>query len=69
MVSYKFCLQFPYECVLTVKDLLCAVCRRKRTDKDDDGSLSTTPKWLPTTYNLKTELPKFVSYFQSRENK
>ena len=52
-----------------MKDLLCAVCRRKRTDRDDDGSLSTTPKWLPTTYNLKTELPKFVSYFQSRENK
>ena len=27
------------------------------------------PKWLPTTFNMKTELDKFVSYFQSRQEK
>ena len=26
------------------------------------------PNWLPTTFNMKTELAKFVSYYQYREN-
>lgn len=49
--------QFPYENVVTVKDLLAIVCKRV-----EDSS-----KWLPLTYNLQFELPKFVSYFQSIE--
>ena len=61
--------QFPFECVVTVKDLLAQVARRKGSGRADPSTLATTPKWLPTTYNLVTELAKFVSYFQHREAK
>lgn len=62
--------QFPFEHVLTVKDLLCVVCRRKAGNKKCDfDTLETFPAWLPTTYNLKTELVKFVSYFERRRAK
>uniref|UniRef100_A0A6P7GS82 Tubulin--tyrosine ligase-like protein 12 n=1 Tax=Diabrotica virgifera virgifera TaxID=50390 RepID=A0A6P7GS82_DIAVI len=54
--SGKFVNQFPFEYVLTVKDLLCIICRRK-----------TGLNWVPTSYNLMTELPNFVSYFQKRQ--
>ena len=68
--------QFPFENVLTIKDLLCVVCRRMgpslearpENGLDSESRLETYPMWLPTTFNLKTELPKFVSYFQQREN-
>lgn len=63
----KFINQFPFEYVLTIKDLLSIVCRRK-SSKNCDVSVCS-PTWLPTTYNLKTELPKFVSYYQHREKK
>ncbi|XP_056639252.1 tubulin--tyrosine ligase-like protein 12 [Diorhabda sublineata] len=53
---HKFINQFPFEYVLTVKDLLCITCRRK-----------TDQNWLPITYNLLTELPNFLSYYQKRE--
>jgi hypothetical protein len=33
----------------------------------ESQQLQTLPKWLPTTFNLKTELPQFVSYYQQRE--
>lgn len=61
--------QFPFENVLTIKDLLCVVCRRMAdNDNSDQGrQLQTLPRWLPTTFNLKTELPQFVSYYQQRE--
>lgn len=49
--------QFPFENVITVKDLLAITCRRS-----DDSY-----KWLPITYNLNYELPKFVSYYQQRD--
>jgi len=52
--------QFPFENVITIKDLLCVVCNRA-------GKGGSGPDWLPTTYNLNTELDKFVSYFQQRE--
>ncbi|XP_063235644.1 tubulin--tyrosine ligase-like protein 12 [Bacillus rossius redtenbacheri] len=66
----KFVNQFPYEHVITIKDLLAIVCRRVNNGTGCDSlSLETYPLWLPTTYNLKTELPKFVSYFQHREAK
>ncbi|XP_069671690.1 tubulin--tyrosine ligase-like protein 12 [Periplaneta americana] len=61
--------QFPFENVITIKDLLCIVSRRNANDSKNSeiGSLETRPLWLPTTFNLKTELPKFVSYYQHRE--
>ncbi|XP_034251207.1 tubulin--tyrosine ligase-like protein 12 [Thrips palmi] len=69
---HKFINQFPFEHVLTVKDLLSVVCRRKLgkgVKTYDEDTLETFPSWLPTTFNLKTELPKFVSYYQQREEK
>lgn len=66
----KFINQFPFENVITIKDLLAIVSRRNNSIT---GSFSETlpflPNWLPTTYNLSTELPKFISYFQHREDK
>lgn len=68
----KFVNQFPYENVLTIKDLLAIVCRRAASeDESAEESLlirDSQPSWLPTTYNLSTELPKFISYFQQRED-
>lgn len=54
---HKFVNQFPFEFVLTVKDLLCLTCRK----------FSKKPDWFPITYNLQTEITNFVSYFQHRE--
>ena len=50
--------QFPFENVITVKDLLAIVSRR----------VKSSSKWLPLTYNLNYELPNFVSYFQKLDN-
>lgn len=68
----KFINQFPFENVITIKDLLAIVSRRiaEASGKYCDGeTLKTHPEWLPTTFNLKTELVKFVSYYQAREAK
>lgn len=59
--------QFPFESVVTIKDLLCIVARRMKGEGEADSEEATAPSWLPTTYNLKTELPQFVSFFQKRE--
>ncbi|RZF45052.1 hypothetical protein LSTR_LSTR002013 [Laodelphax striatellus] len=68
---HKFVNQFPYEFVLTVKDLLSVVCRRtaKGHETYDSETLDIFPLWLPETFNLKTELPQFISYYQNREEK
>ncbi|KAL8559513.1 hypothetical protein ACOMHN_037177 [Nucella lapillus] len=58
--------QFPCEMVLTVKDLLAIVSRRAAKHAPSNP-LELGPKWLPATFNLETELPQFVSYFQNRE--
>lgn len=50
--------QFPFENVVTVKDLLAIVCRRA----------SDSSNWLPITYNLSYELIKFIRYFKERED-
>ena len=47
--------QFPCENVITIKDMLCAVARRQAA------------QYLPVTFNLVTELPQFVSYYQQLE--
>ncbi|XP_071134636.1 tubulin--tyrosine ligase-like protein 12 [Mytilus edulis] len=65
----KFVNQFPCECVVTVKDMLAVVCRRAGSDMEDPETMETDPAWLPRTYNLQTELPLFVSYFQNRKEK
>ncbi|XP_035778942.1 tubulin--tyrosine ligase-like protein 12 [Anopheles albimanus] len=64
--------QFPFENVMTIKDLLSIVCRRVAADgaceeeSDSDPLVNPRPRWLPVTYNLKTELVAFASYFQNR---
>lgn len=52
--------QFPCENLLTVKDCLASIARRAGPEG---------PAWLPRTFNLRTELPQFVSYFQGRERR
>ncbi|XP_065074738.1 tubulin--tyrosine ligase-like protein 12 [Ochlerotatus camptorhynchus] len=64
----KYVNQFPFENVITIKDLLSIVCRRMAR-KGDQDSLEANPQWLPVTYNLKTELVEFVSYYQNRAHK
>ena len=54
----SFINQFPYENVITVKDLLAVVSRR----------VKESSKWLPITFNLDYELPSFVAYFKQRES-
>lgn len=65
----RFVNQFPFENVITIKDLLSVVCRRTATKYYDEDTLATYPKWLPTTFNLKTELLEFISYYQQRQAK
>lgn len=66
----KFINQFPFENVITIKDLLAIVSRRNNsTMGSSSDALPLLPIWLPTTYNMSTELPKFISYFQHREDK
>lgn len=63
----KFINQFPFEYVITIKDLLAIVARRSAKIHHASGDLETYPLWLPTTYNLKTELPKLVAYYMQRQ--
>lgn len=65
----RFVNQFPFENVLTIKDLLCIVARRACTTHFDRDSLESFPAWIPATFNLRTELVEFASYFQNRAEK
>ncbi|XP_055617626.1 tubulin--tyrosine ligase-like protein 12 [Toxorhynchites rutilus septentrionalis] len=65
----KYINQFPFENVITIKDLLSIVCRRVAEKSGQLDPLEPNPKWLPVTYNLKTELIEFVSYYQNRAHK
>ncbi|XP_040580229.1 tubulin--tyrosine ligase-like protein 12 [Lepeophtheirus salmonis] len=60
--------QFPFENVLTIKDFLCIISRRMKSQEENSVD-ETFPEWLPVTYNLKTELPQFISYYQNREKR
>jgi len=53
--------QFPFENVITIKDMLCVVSRRV------DNTSGNGPSWLPITFNLKTELKEFLAYYKSQE--
>lgn len=66
---HKFINQFPFEYVITIKDLLSIVGRRAALEHHNADTLETYPAWLPTTYNLSTELREFVSYYQQRAAK
>jgi len=65
----QFINQFPFEMVLTVKSVLPVVCRRGVLPVIDTVTLESSPRWLPATFNLQTELAHFVSYFQHREKR
>ncbi|XP_060521142.1 tubulin--tyrosine ligase-like protein 12 [Cylas formicarius] len=56
----QFINQFPYEYIITVKDLLCMTCRKYK------NNIETAP-WFPITYNLCSEIGNFVRYFEERE--
>lgn len=61
--------QFPFEHLLTVKDLLCIVARRANKGKPiDEITMKTNPSWLPTTFNLKTELAQFVAFYLAQKS-
>ncbi|CAI9739933.1 tubulin--tyrosine ligase 12 [Octopus vulgaris] len=66
---HQFVNQFPNECLVTVKDLLAVTGRRSELDRQNEDTLEYGPSWLPVTYNLNTELPQFVSYFQHRKKR
>ncbi|CAG4954270.1 unnamed protein product [Parnassius apollo] len=67
----KFVNQFPFEYVITVKDLLAIVSRRcsNLNDNTSRDTFETTPAWLPTTFNMKTELSKLVACYMQRKQK
>lgn len=65
---HKFINQFPFEYITTVKDLLAVVARRVSDKYNNDNEfLESGPAWLPTTFNMKTELPKLVAYYMERK--
>lgn len=66
---HRFVNQFPFENVITIKDLLNIIVCRGKKSSFDKISLEPDPKWMPAAYNLKTELDKFVSYYQNRQDK
>ncbi|VDO40315.1 unnamed protein product [Brugia timori] len=62
--------QYPYDSVLTVKDLLTAAIQSVYRDSVIDPELMHwQPLWFETTFNLETELPQFVAYYQQRARK
>lgn len=53
--------------MLTVKDLLAATVQLANRDAIMDPKLMRWPPlWFETTFNLETELPEFVAYYQQR---
>ncbi|XP_063704631.1 tubulin--tyrosine ligase-like protein 12 [Culicoides brevitarsis] len=65
----RFVNQFPFENVLTIKDLLSIVARRASEKHFDLETLEGHPKWLPVTFNLRTEIVEFAAYYQNRAAK
>ena len=52
--------QFPYESLFTTKDLIALMSRRAA------GQGHMYPRWMPTVYNLNTDLPEFICHYQKR---
>ncbi|KAI5633049.1 tubulin-tyrosine ligase family domain-containing protein [Phthorimaea operculella] len=64
----KFVNQFPFEFVVTIKDLLTIIARRCNDRSVTNGNkFETSPAWWPTTFNMKTELPQLVAYYMQRK--
>ena len=71
----RFVNQFPNEKILTCKDLFAETAMRSVAYKykDDVGAIPKAllenrgPLWLPTTFNLFSELPQFLKYYMSKE--
>ncbi|KAI1711569.1 tubulin-tyrosine ligase family domain-containing protein [Ditylenchus destructor] len=61
--------QFPYESILTVKDLFAACVQDAFKDSKMNENLEWEPDWFPTTFNLNLELPQFFAYFQRRQQR
>lgn len=63
--------QFPYESVLTVKDLFAALVQSAFENEGEtpfiEDTLDTRPDYFPITFNLYLELPQFINYFKQRE--
>ncbi|CAG9565578.1 unnamed protein product [Danaus chrysippus] len=64
----KFVNQFPFEYVVTIKDILAIIARRNNKNYGNE-ELETFPTWLPTTFNMKTELSKLVAYYMQRKKR
>ncbi|KAG7297861.1 hypothetical protein JYU34_018613 [Plutella xylostella] len=66
---HKFVNQFPFEYVITIKDLLPIVARRcvGQQGHASNEQMDTYPLWLPTTFNMKTELSKLVAHYMQRK--
>ncbi|CAF2739116.1 unnamed protein product [Rotaria sp. Silwood2] len=69
--------QFPFENIVTNKELLALSARRWKSlygssssSSDNDPYIDPhgSPPWLATTFNLTYELPQFAIYFQYRED-
>uniref|UniRef100_H2Z938 Tubulin--tyrosine ligase-like protein 12 SET-like domain-containing protein n=1 Tax=Ciona savignyi TaxID=51511 RepID=H2Z938_CIOSA len=52
--------QFPCEQIIFNKDLFTDIAKRA-------GKEGKPPAWIPTSFNLLTEFPQFVSHFKQRE--
>ncbi|KAG0721345.1 Tubulin--tyrosine ligase-like protein 12 [Chionoecetes opilio] len=60
--------QYPFEHLITIKDLQAVVCRRAGRLGGREGE-ADSPAWLPLTFCLKRELMKFASLYQRREKR
>lgn len=60
----KFVNQFPFEYVITIKDLLAIIARRCTKNAHQ---FEGYPLWFPTTFNMKTELAKLVAFYMHRK--
>ena len=55
--------QFPYEHLITVKDLIAVISRRAALPGHSH------PRWCPITFNLNRDISEFICHFQKRAEK
>jgi tubulin--tyrosine ligase-like protein 12 len=50
--------------------LICIVARRVKEGQGvNEETMITEPIWLPTTFNLKTELAQFIAFYLAKKAK